>query len=264
MCDLQVGQLGLNGNFKLWNIKVMNYFKYRNVWAFVELNHHPQPVTTRSESLTSEQVKARTMAELFSFVHNDVAGLIAGAETAHEAYVLIKKIFIGDEVSQRSKLTSELYKWVFKGNFFIYLNGFYGKYMNLKNIGGINSYRDVALLLIDNLPKDKYAMLVYTIKENLNQHEEDTEDIFVEVYDTLTNFAIEAGLYSPPSRENHSARNTDKKGNNCFHCGEHGHYKRECPKLKTEPQVKKENINNETNGSFFVYGVSGPRCSFGH
>lgn len=107
----------------------------------------------------------------------------------------IKQVFVGTSMAEKANLKDRLHKWEFKGNWFKFLTGFAAIVSKLSAINGISSYKDLSLLLLNNIPAT-YAMLKFTLKASVEAAAQDVIAVYTHVMDTLTSFAIDAGLYS--------------------------------------------------------------------
>ena len=236
-------KLSLKSDFHVWQLKLKFHVMMYNAWGFISTGEALTEQTIQGDVWTPEQLQARSMRDILSSLDNDILMLVSGCETAREVYDKVKSLFVGSDAAYRAQLSSQLFKWQFRGNWFAYLNGFNARVLRLDNIEGINSYKDIALLLLNNLPRDKYAMLIYSVKQQIDTAQ-DTFDTYDLALKALTNFAIEAGLYTSqsqaaPSSAKCSRCNVKHRGRNCpkcFKCNQVGHLANNCP-VKVEAQA---------------------------
>ena len=244
-------KLSLKSDFHVWQLKLKFHVMMYNAWSFISTGEALTEQTIQGDVWTPEQLQARSMRDILSSLDNDILMLVSGCETATEVYDKVKSLFVGSDAAYRAQLSSQLFKWQFRGNWFAYLNGFNARVLRLDNIEGINSYKDIALLLLNNLPRDKYAMLIYSVKQQIDTAE-DVYETYELAFKALTNFAIEAGLYSSHGQAaiapaKCSRCNVKHRGRNCpkcFKCNQVGHLANNCP-VKVEAQAAQVCSNGE-------------------
>ena len=249
-------RLGTGGDFIGWKIQMQNHFEEKGYWQHVsagaELN------LPEEGELTAAMVSAKCKSDLLRSFYPDVSLAVRHLSTPNEMYLQVIKMFAGTENTQKNKLRTQLDQLQFHGNYYFFLSEFQSTVTQLESVNGVLSWKDVAITFLNKLPSS-LGLLVHQSKVQVERAQNDDRQVWTDVFTSLMEYLINTNLYNPNRRqfkdkkekmENKRAMNANyRKKNNgkkdlseveCYHCHKKGHYKRDCPELKSKNENKNE------------------------
>lgn len=239
-------------SFSLWKIRMKSSLVLQGLWKAIEEVFREEMKATEKEDL-----KERALSAIFMSVTDSVLREIAEEKSAATAWKKLKDLYSTKSLTNRLYLKKRLYNLRMNEGTLVktHLDEFNSIIMDLKNADIKIESEDQALIVLCSLPPsyDNFVDTLLYGKDSIS-------------LDDVSNALKSKELKSFPdsrtegeslvsrgrtqqkdfNRKKSNARSKSRaKKQNYYECGEQGHYKRDCPKLKEKRG--KQKVDYSTN-----------------
>ena len=158
-------KLATGGDIYQWLTDIELHFESLGLWNLVG-QQPPAVGTEEGAEADRNQKKARCKRDILLSLDHDIQLAVRHLSDPHEMFARVKKMYVGGMQAQRAKLRQKLNLLQFTKSYFTFMTKYQALVSQLIALGGIYSYKDVAMQFLDKLPRS-LGTITYPLREHI-------------------------------------------------------------------------------------------------